>query len=58
MKKVKLELATELRVTGILGFIKRKVTPFGNGAKVDCPKEYLRKTVYLVIVEDKQKYKG
>ena len=52
MKKVKLELTTELRLTGILGFIRRKVTPFGNGAKVDCPKEYLGKAVYLVVLEN------
>jgi len=52
MRKVKLEPATELKVKGILGFIRRKVTPFGNGAKVDCPKEYLGKTVYLVVCED------
>mgnify|MGYP005662865377 CR=1 FL=1 len=44
--------STEIVIKGIAGFIKRKVTPFGNGAKVDCPKEYLGKTVYLVIVED------
>lgn len=52
MKRVKLERATELKVTGILGFIRRKVTPFGNGAKVNCPKEYLGKDVYLVVCED------
>ena len=52
MKKVKVEPATEIRIKGIAGFIKRKVTRFGNGAKVDCPKKYLGKTVYLVIVED------
>jgi len=52
MKKVELEPATELKVTGIIGFIIRKVTPFGNGAKVDCPKEYLGKKVYLVVCED------
>jgi len=51
MRKVALERTTELRVTGILGFIRKKVTPFGNGAKVDCPKEYLGKTVYLVVLE-------
>lgn len=51
MKKVKLETLTELWVSGIRGFIQRKVTPFGNGAKVDCPKEYLGKTVYLVILD-------
>ena len=52
MKKVKTELTSEIRLSGILGFIKRKVTAFGNGAKVDCPKEYLGKTVYLVVLED------
>ncbi len=31
------------------GFFRKKVTPFGTGAKVDCPKEYLGKTVYLVV---------
>ncbi|RLI95248.1 MAG: hypothetical protein DRO92_02055 [Candidatus Altiarchaeales archaeon] len=24
-----------------VGFIEKWVTPFGTGAKVDCPKEYL-----------------
>lgn len=52
MKKVKIERTTELKLTGIYGFIRRKVTPFGNGAKVDCPKEYLGKDVYLVVLED------
>jgi len=43
---------TRLVVTGIAGFLKRKVTKFGTGAKVDCPKEFLDKTVYLVFVND------
>jgi putative transposon-encoded protein len=36
----------------IEGFIQKKVTPFGTGAKVDCPKEHLGKTVYLVICKE------
>jgi len=32
--------------------MKRKVSKFGTGAKVDCPKEFLGKTVYLVVVND------
>jgi putative transposon-encoded protein len=52
MKKIKLEFKTELKIKGILGFMKKKVTPFGTGAKVDCPKEYLGKTVYLVIIKE------
>ena len=49
MRKIRLENKTRLVVEGIEGFIKRKVTPFGNSAKVDCPKEYLGRDVYLVI---------
>ncbi|MFO8109911.1 MAG: DUF2080 family transposase-associated protein [Thermoplasmata archaeon] len=52
MKEVEVEKTTELTVNGIVGFIKKEVTPFGNGAKVDCPKKYLGKTVYLVICEE------
>ncbi len=51
MKIIKLEKKTELKLKNIKGFIKRKVTKFGTSAKVDCPKEYLGKEVYLVIVE-------
>ena len=35
----------------ILGFLERTVTPFGNSAKVDCPKEYMGKRAYLIIVK-------
>ncbi len=52
MKKVKLVIQTELKINGIVGFMQKKVTPFGTGAKVDCPKEYLGKTVYLVITNE------
>ena len=51
MKIIPIELKTKLKVEGIRGFIKRKVTPFGTSAKVDCPKEYLGHEVYLVILE-------
>ena len=52
MKKIVLEKKTKLSLEGIVGFLKRKVTSFGTGAKVDCPKEYLGKEVYLIILED------
>lgn len=52
MKRVRLVEKTELRISGVLGFIKRRVTRFGTGAKVDCPKEYLGRRVYLVIRKD------
>lgn len=49
MRKVKVKEQIEIRLKGVAGFIEKKVTPFGTGAKVDCPKEYLGKRVYLVI---------
>ncbi|MFU8766993.1 MAG: DUF2080 family transposase-associated protein [Candidatus Methanoperedens sp.] len=50
MRKVEIQLQNHLEIDGIHGFFIRKVTKFGNSAKVDCPKEYLDRTVYLVIV--------
>ena len=52
MKKIKIISNKKLILENIRGFIKRKVTPFGTSAKVDCPKEYLGKTVYLVITDE------
>ncbi len=52
MRKVTLTTATELTISNIEGFYIRTVTPFGTGAKVDCPKEHLGKRVYLVIIPE------
>ncbi|MDG7014303.1 MAG: DUF2080 family transposase-associated protein [Nitrososphaerota archaeon] len=52
-RKVKLEVTRELRLNGILGFVKRRVTPHGTGAKVTCPKEFLGRTAYLVITDER-----
>ena len=51
-RKVEFVVTNELKLEGIVGFVKRKVTPHGTGAKVTCPKEYLGKTVYLVITNE------
>ena len=53
MTKVHFISKKEIRIKNIKGYIERIVTPFGTGAKVDCPKEYLGKKVYLVITDDK-----
>ena len=50
MKKIPISVQSHFEVDGVHGVIVRKVTKFGNSAKVDCPKEYLGRTVYLVIV--------
>ncbi len=51
MRTITLITETELKLSNIEGFLKRKVTRFGNSAKVSCPKEYLGKTVYLVVTK-------
>ena len=52
MRKIVVRDKTEIRVKGIVGFLEKSVTQFGNGAKVDCPKEFLGKRVYLIICRD------
>jgi len=54
MKKIRITSKSKLTLEGIEGYLKRQVTKFGNSAKVDCPKEYLGRTVYLVVVEEKE----
>jgi len=51
MKKVRINPKTNISIKNIDGFIKRKVTKFGTSAKVDCPKEYLGREVYLIILK-------
>lgn len=51
MRRVKVEFKTKLVVDGIDAFIGRQVTRFGTGAKVDCPKEYIGRKVYLIILK-------
>lgn len=52
MKKIKISIVSELKLKNIKGFLKRVVTPFGTGAKIDCPKEFLGKAVYLVFTNE------
>jgi len=52
MRKVVLRRGTlKLVEDQILGFLERRVTPFGNSAKVDCPKEHIGRRAYLIIVK-------
>ena len=30
----------------------RRITPFGNSAKLDAPKKYIGKRAYVIIVND------
>ncbi len=30
----------------------KRITPYGNGAKIDAPKRYIGKRVFVVILKD------
>ena len=50
MRKIELKNDTlVLEEKGILGFLEREITPFGNSAKADCPKKFVGKRAYHII---------
>ena len=50
MKKIPMNVTNRLEIEGIQGFFVKTVTRFGTSAKVDCPREFTGRTVYLVIL--------
>jgi len=49
MKRLAIKESTKLSVEGVEAFFEKTVTAFGTGAKIDCPKEFLGRNVYVVI---------
>jgi putative transposon-encoded protein len=52
MKRVKIVKKSTLTLRGIKGFLERRVKPFGTSARIDFPKEFIGKKVYVVIVDE------
>lgn len=52
MRKITIDNGTLVLTDSVIGFFKKTVTKFGTGAKVDCPKEHIGKTVYVVVCEE------
>lgn len=57
MKIINIMPKTELKIKGIRGFLRNRVTWYGTGAKVDIPKRYLGEEVYIIILENGTKKK-
>ena len=51
MKRILVKVTNEIKVKNISVYFEKKVTKFGNGAKVDTPKEYIGKKVIVIVVE-------
>jgi len=52
MKRIEINSGNLLLTDEVICFFQKTVTKFGTGAKIDCPKEYLNKKVYVVVCED------
>jgi putative transposon-encoded protein len=49
MRKIKL-MDNKLNIQDEIEVLfEKKVTKFGNGAKIDCPKEHIGKKVYILV---------
>jgi putative transposon-encoded protein len=49
MKKVDIKTKTELKLNGIKCFLEREVKPFGTSGRIDFPKEFIGKKVYVIV---------
>ena len=51
MKKVKIVKKSILTLKGIKCFLEREVKPFGTSGRIDFPKEFIGKKVYVVVAD-------
>jgi len=52
MRKIKLNNGKLQLNDNIETIYEKRITKFGNGAKIDAPKEFLGKKVYVLIRKD------
>jgi len=52
MKRIKINKKSTLTLRNIKGFLERVVKPFGTSARIDFPKEFIGKKVYVVIADE------
>lgn len=52
MKKVKVIEKSKLILEGIKCFLEREVKPFGTSGRIDFPKEFIGKKVYVIVTND------
>ncbi len=52
MRKIKINISNEITIKNIQAYFEKTVTKFGNGAKIDAPKEYHGKKVIVLVVRE------
>jgi putative transposon-encoded protein len=51
MKKVKIIEKSSITLKGIKCYLEREVKPFGTSARIDFPKEFIGKKVYVIVAD-------
>ena len=52
-RKVNAIAGGKLKVTeDVEEIFEKRVTPYGNGAKVDAQKKYIRRRVYIIVLKE------
>jgi len=54
MRRIEIEEGKLLLQDEVIGFIEKTVTPFGNSAKVDVPKQYIGRRAYVAVCRDRE----
>ena len=52
MKRVKVIEKSSLTLKGIKCFLEREVKPFGTSGRIDFPKEFIGKKVYVIVTNE------
>jgi len=52
MKRVNIISKTTLTLKGIKCFLQREVKPFGTSGRIDFPKEFIGKKVYVIVADE------
>jgi putative transposon-encoded protein len=52
MRKVKIITKSSITLKGIRCFLEREVKPFGTSGRIDFPKEFIGKKVFVIVADE------
>ena len=52
MRRVNIVNKTTLTLRGIKCFLEREVKPFGTSGRIDFPKEFIGKKVFVIVADE------
>ncbi|MEA1924489.1 MAG: DUF2080 family transposase-associated protein [Candidatus Altiarchaeota archaeon] len=55
MRKITLKKGDLTLSDEVVFFFEKTITPFGNGAKIDAPKEFLGRKLYVMVRKNGRK---